>query len=61
MSVESKSIQLIQPKLLEHRQNSREETDLNNQTVETENAINSNESSRVTLKMSDSKVTLGKN
>jgi hypothetical protein len=61
MSIESKSIQLIQPKLLEHRQNSREETDLNNQTVETENAINSNESSRVTLKMSDSKVTLGKN
>ena len=61
MSVESKSIQLIQPKLLEHRQNSREEADLNNQTVETENVINSNESSRVTLKMSDSKVTLGKN
>jgi predicted small metal-binding protein len=60
MSVESKSIQLIQPKLLEHRQNSHEETDLNNQTVDTENAINSNESSRVTLKMSDSKVTLGK-
>ena len=60
MSVESKSIQLIQPKLFEHRQHSREEADLNNQTVETENVINSNESSRVTLKMSDSKVTLGK-
>jgi hypothetical protein len=46
--------------LLEHRQKSREEADQNNQTVETENAINNNESSRVTLKVSESKVTLGK-